>query len=169
MDITGPFLDRKKRRQHQPRCWYLRYSAPKKNEDGTIALGENGRPLLQRHRPYYETKDKAEADKPRILSQETEAGSGEFLFDRTAASDYEAAKRIVGAVPLVEIAKFWRRHHPDKPKENLAELFPKFLQDVEDRLGKERHWSDLKSRGGIFLKTYGTRYPDTISREDVLS
>ena len=88
MEITGPFLDRAK--QGQPKPWYLRYSAPKLNSDGTAVLGRDGKPVLQRHRPYYPTKAKAEADKPRIQEQIGAAGTGRFLFDR---AKYRAAVR----------------------------------------------------------------------------
>jgi hypothetical protein len=87
MEITGPFLDAGKRRNKQPACWFLRYSTPRRNPDGTLVLDAAGKPLLQRHRPYYESKAKAEEDKPRILAQYAATGTGPFLFDRKAAED----------------------------------------------------------------------------------
>lgn len=50
----------------------------------------------------------------------------------------------------------------------MKELLPLFLKDVEDRLGAERHWSDLKSRGGAFVATFGERYPDAVTRNEIL-
>jgi integrase len=169
VEITGPFLDRLKKRRRQPACWFLRYTAPKLNADGTSVLDTEGRPILQRHRPYYETKALAEADKPRILEQHSTTGSGSFLFDRQAAADYESAKKILGDVRLVDVAKFWRLHHPEKPKEKLEELVPKFLKDVEERLGMGRHYSDLKSRVGQFTAAgFSKRYPETVTRQEIL-
>ena len=55
--------------------------------------------MLQRYRHYYEYKAEAEADKPRIREQYEKAGSGQFLFDRKAAADYENALKIVGGMP----------------------------------------------------------------------
>ena len=88
--------------------------------DGTSVLDASGKIVLQRHRPYYESKAKAEAGKPSIREQHEKTGSGRFLFNRNAAEDYESALKMVGGVPLIEIAKFWRLHHPDKPKRKLA-------------------------------------------------
>jgi len=59
MNITGP--SKVPVKVGQARQWYLSYSAPKFNADGTIGGGENGVPILKRHRPCYETKAKAEA------------------------------------------------------------------------------------------------------------
>lgn len=170
MEISGPFLDRRKRRLRRPCCWFLRYSAPKLNADGTSVLDPQGKIVLQRHRPYYESKAKAEADIPGLREQHEKTGSGNFLFDRTAAEDYEGAKTIVGGLPLIEVAKFWRLHHPEKPKRNLAELSLAFLDDVKFRHGEGRHYSDLKSRIGIFLAAgFERRYADTVTRQEVLT
>lgn len=170
MEITGPFLDRAKKANGQPACWYLRYSTPKLNPDGTSVLDIEGKVVLQRHRPYFESKAKAEADKPSIREQHEKTGSGQFLFDRKAAEDYETALKLVGGVPLIEVAKFWRLHHPDKPKRKLAELFLSFLADVKLRHGEGRHYSDLKSRGGAFIKAgFGERYADTVTRQEILT
>ena len=70
---------------------YLRYSAPKRNADGTFVVGANGCPVTQRYRPFYATKAEACADIPRIREQHEAAGSGEFIFNRRAADDYESA------------------------------------------------------------------------------
>ena len=170
MEITGPFLDPEKKRRRAPACWYLRFSTPKLNPDGSSAFDAAGRLILQRHRPYYTSKALAEADKPRIREQHERAGSGQFLFDRRAADDYEAAQRITGGVPLVELAKFWRLHHPDTPKRKLAELARLFLESVKLRQGEGRHLSDLKSRVGAFVAAgFGDRYADTISRQEILA
>ena len=172
MEIGGPFLDRAKKRRGSPKYWYLRYTAPKKNPDETAVLDGAGRPVMQRYRPYYESKALAEADMDRIREQHETTGSGDFLFNRDAAADYDAAKKIVGEVPLVDVAKFWRLHHPETPKEKLAELAPKFLKDVEERLGQGRHYSDLKSRIGQFINpqlgNFGNRYPETVTRQEIL-
>lgn len=167
MKISGPFKDPAKK--GQPKPWYLSYFAPNINSGGTLVLGENGAPALKRHRPYYETKAAAEADKSRIADQHAATGSGNFLFDRKAAEDYDAAQKIVGtSVTMAELARFWRLHHPDQEKKKLKDLLPLFLKDVEERLGQERHWKDLKSRGGAFVGKYCERYPDTITRNEIL-
>lgn len=53
----------------------------------------------KRHRPYYESKAKAEADKPSIREQHEKTGSGQFLFNRKAAENYETALKMVGVPP----------------------------------------------------------------------
>lgn len=169
MEITGPFLDQSKRRNKRPACWILRYSTPRRNADGTFALDAAGKPLLQRHRPYYESKAKEEEDKPSIRAQHEAAGTGQFLFDRKAAEDYEGALKLVGGVPLLEVARFWRLHHPDQPKRRLAALFLAFLEDVKLRHGEGLHFSDLKSRGNAFLSAgFGERYAGTVTRHEIL-
>lgn len=166
MEITGPFLDRSKK--GQPKPWYLRYSTQKLNADGTVVLRPDGHPLLQRHRPYYATRARAEADRPRIIEQYGAAGGGEFLFDRGAAADYEAAKKMVGEMPLVEIAKFWKLHHPDHTKAKLREYLKEFLGEIENKHGKKRYWHDLKSRVGTFLGAgFGERYAESVARRDI--
>jgi integrase len=167
--ITGPFLDAKKKKGRQPKPWYLRYSAPKTREDGSLVLSPKGRPVLQRHRPFYATKADAEADKPRLAAQFAKTGSGDFLFDRRAAEDYDAAKRLVGDVSLLEVARFWRLHHPEKKTETLADWAPRFFEAIQNRVGDTRHPRDLKSRVGIFLRAgFGARLPATVSRKEVL-
>ncbi len=169
MVITGPHLDPQKKSGKQPKPWYLRYTAPKTDASGALMLNSNGSPMLKRHRPFYKTKAAAEADKPRILEQHATAGSGTFLFDRGAAEDYEVARKIVGVVPLVEVAKFWRLHHPEGVLKKLGEWQESFLSETELRLGKTRQIEDLKSRVGAFLKAgFSERYPETITRNEVL-
>jgi hypothetical protein len=56
-----------------------------------------------------------------------------------------------------------RLHHPKDPKRKLGQLIEEFLADLKSRLGEERHYHDLKSRGRIFVGAgFGSRYPDTI-------
>lgn len=170
MEITGPFYDRAKKRSGRTGCWYLRYSVPRAKPDGSFVINADGKVVLQRHRPYYDSKALAEADKPRIQEQYGKAGAGEFLFNRVAAEDYDAALKLSGGVPMLELAKFWRLHHPEKPKRKLAELFDAFLEDLKLRNGEGRHYNDVKSRGTIFIKSgFGERYPETVTREEILT
>ena len=167
MNITGPFLDKAKHGQPSP--WYLRYTAPRKNADGTTVLQDDGRPVMQRFRPYYQSKAKAKADITRINEQHDATGAGDFIMDRQAASEFDAAKKIVGEVSLLDVAKFWRRHHPEKPVANLETLLPLFLADIEMRLGKGRTWSDRQSRVKAFLRAgFAARNPDTVDRDEIL-
>lgn len=170
VEITGPFLDEAKKLIGRPACWYLRYSAPKRNADGTHILDEVGRHVIQRHRPYYETKAEAQADVPRIREQHEVAGSGQFIFNRGAADDYESALKLAGGVAMLELAKFWRLHHPEKPKRRLRELMDAFLADVKLRHGDGAHYRDLKSRGRAFIAAdFGERYADTVTRQEILA
>ena len=161
--ITGPHYDKTRKR------WHLYWTTPRKNPDGTIQLKPNGRPVLDRHRPPYATRAEAEADKVRIEAQYEQTGSGEFLFDRAAAADYEAAKKIIGNVAMVEAARFWRLHHPEQPKQKIAELFTLFLADAKERLQETRHVGDLDSRVGTYVKAVGERYPDTVTRLEIMA
>jgi integrase len=168
MKIGGPFLDPAKK--GQPRPWYLSYFLPRLNPDGSAQLDARGKPVLARMRPFYESKAKAAADIARIREEHSAVGSSSFVVNRDAAAEYEAAKRIVGEVSLLDVAKFWRRHHPEKPKQRLEELVTLFLADVEMRLEPGRHWSDRKSRLGAFLRAgFGPRYPESVDRAEVLN
>ncbi|PTY04233.1 hypothetical protein DB347_20260 [Opitutaceae bacterium EW11] len=161
--ITGPHYDKTRKR------WYLYWTTPRKNPDGTIQLRPNGRPVLDRHRPPYPTRAEAATDKARIEAQYEQTGSGEFLFDRAAAADYESAAKILGEVPMVEAARFWRLHHPEQPKLTMAQLYPLFLEALLKRFKREtRHTRDLKSRVGIYVKTVANRYPETVTRKGIL-
>lgn len=166
-EIHGPHRDPAK--LGQPKQWYLRYLAPERNADGTPVLDQNGNPKLKRYRPFYESKAKAAADIPRLLAQFGEAGHGAFIQSRAAAEEYEKAKQIAPEISLVDAAKFWRLHHPLRDTKLVGELVPLFLADVERRVGKTRHWSDLKSRlNGRFSARFAKRIPETITRQDVM-
>ena len=169
MNVCGPYKDKTKVELGAPTPWYLSYFAPKLLPDGTIALDPEKRPILQRHRSYYPTKATAEADKPRLETQHAATGTGGYLFDRRAAEDYEQAKKIMGdGVTMVDVAKFWRLHHPLSDKKKVAQLVADFLGEISGSLGEERHWSDLKSRLGKFVVAgYGDRYPETITRDSI--
>lgn len=170
MKITGPFLDPAKK--GQPKPWYLRVAAPAKNKDGTVILNEKGRAILKRHRPYYETKAKAEADKPALAAQYGAAGaetSGGIL-SRAQAAEYEEAKALAPEVPLPDLARFWRLHHPLTKVAKIGELSPIFLAELETLLGKKtRGWQDLNSRVPQFARAFAERIPETITRDEFLS
>lgn len=166
-EVYGPHRDPDKK--GQPKEWYLLYSTPERNADGTPILDEDGKPKLRRHRPHYASKAKAAADIPRLLAQFGESGHGAFIQSRAAADEYEQAKQIAPEISLVDAAKFWRLHHPRQDTKNISELLPPFLDDIERRLGKTRHWSDLKSRlNGPFKVKFGHRIPETIPRHEVM-
>jgi hypothetical protein len=167
MKIGGPYYD--KLRRGQPKPWYLSRSTERKNPDGSSVIGTNGKALRQRQRTYYESKSLATADIPRIRAQQEETGSSGYVLNRKAAEEYEIAKKITGENSLVEVAKFWRLHHPATPKAKLGELLPGFLKDLESRVEKGRHVDDRTSRLGAFLRAgYDGRYPETVTRANVL-
>ena len=142
-----------------------------RNPDGSPVLDENGRIVLDRERPFYETKEKAEADKARYEQQHATAGaSGVGLLTREQLLDYELAKGIVQDVPLLELAKFWRLHHPATAADPLHVLVPKFLEELKALNNGEatRHYNDLKSRLGIFCGTLGQRMPGSVTKQEIL-
>lgn len=166
-EVHGPYRDPAKR--GQPKEWYLRYSAPVRNADGTPVLDAAGNPTFKRCRPFYESKAKAAADIPRLLAQFAETGHGAFVHSRAAAEEYEQAKQIAPEISLIDAAKFWRLHHPLKDTKVIGELVPPFLADVERRVGRTRHWSDLKSRlNGRFSARFAKQIPETVTRQDVM-
>ena len=71
MHIAGPFFDDKlgtgTGRAKKTKRWFLSYFATVTSADG--------KPRKKRFRPYYESKDAAIADKPRIEQQHGCAGS----------------------------------------------------------------------------------------------
>ncbi|MDB6165516.1 MAG: hypothetical protein JWQ83_656, partial [Lacunisphaera sp.] len=81
MKISGPHRDR------QRGNWYLSYSEPKLGANGSPLMKE-GRVVLKRHRPHYDSAQLAEADKPRIRGQFGTSGGGDFVHSRAAQSDY---------------------------------------------------------------------------------
>src|SRR4051794_11418092 len=107
MKIGGPWFNNKKR--GRPKAWWLSYFIPKKNPDGTIVLS-NGKPVLERKRPYYASRALAEADKPAILAQYASAGASASggVLTRENAAEFEAAKKFVPEASLVDVVKFWR-------------------------------------------------------------
>jgi hypothetical protein len=172
MKIGGPFLDPIKKRRRQAKSWYLSYFVPKKNPDGSIVMRE-GRPVLERKRPYYKSKDEAAADKPAILAQYGSAGTGTDgagVLTREQVAEFEAARAIVPEFSLVDVAKFFRLHHPSNAVRRIRELAPRFVEDVRARHGETAHFADMKSRIGVLLVAhFGERIPATVTRAEALA
>jgi hypothetical protein len=167
MHIAGPFLDPQRKRAKKK--WFLRYFAAEENPDGSPKLNEHGHAVKKKRRPYYETKDAAVADKTRLETQHATAGTGTAgVLSRAQLEDYEQARREVAEIPLLELARFWRVHHPRSATATVAELVPQFRTWVESRLGKTRHLEDLKSRLHLFGGKFGERLPATITRAEFL-
>lgn len=167
MKIAGPFLNRA--RTKSPKKWYLSYFAPEKFKDGTLVL-RGGKPVRKRHRPYYATKEDAQADKAALLAQFASSGVSTKggILTREEVEDYDHAKTIVPEASLSDMARFWRMHHPLQQVLRVKEVGPVFLRSMLSRLGKTAGYEDLKSRIGIFEMTFGDRIPDTISRGEFL-
>jgi hypothetical protein len=165
--VFGPFRDPQKR--GQPKSWFLRYSAPELDAKGKPQTNADGKILVRRQRPYYESKALALADRERIVAQFGTTGSGAFVQSRAASEEYEQAKAILGKVNLVDAARFYLLHHPEAAKLTVEQWIPEFLANVKQRLGETRHLSDLKCRlNGAFLEKFGTRLPETIVRREIL-
>src|SRR5207302_1671883 len=108
MKITGPFRDRKKKKQGYPKTWYLRVKVPRTKPDGAPELDEKGRPQLRRERPFYATRGEAVADIPRLEAQYATGGaSSGGVLTRADLEDLEQARRDVPGVPIRELARFW--------------------------------------------------------------
>jgi hypothetical protein len=169
MKIGGPFYDSS--RSDQPKKWYLSYFIPKKHPDGTIVLRE-GKPVLIRKRPYYDSKDDAQADKPAILAKYASAGTtvAGGVLTRDQVAEYEQAKVLVPEASLSDLARFWRTHHPLTVVKRVRELAPIYLADLMARLGKTAHYEDLKSRvGNLLVSRFGDRIPETITRQEAMA
>lgn len=169
MKIGGPFLD--KDRRGSPKRWYLSFFIPKKRADGSIELNAKGRPILVRKRPYYASRDDAAADKPVLAAQYAAGGTAgpAGILNREQVSDYEQARAIAPEVPLAELARFWRLHHPLQAVASIAELVPLFTDELKARVGETRHWGDLKHRLSVFCRSYGDRNPQTFTRDEFLT
>jgi hypothetical protein len=48
-------------------------------------------------------------------------------------------------------------------------LIPQFTSVIEARVGKTRHWEDLKNRLATWAKVFGERIPATITRDEVMT
>ena len=169
MKIGGPFLD--KQRRKSVKKWYLSYFVPRLEKDGRPVLVE-GKAVLERKRPYYETKDAAQADKPRILAQYGAAGAAAAggVLSGDQAREYEQARAIVAEVSLVEVARFYRLHHPLGEAKKVGELVTLMLDTLLARLGKKnRHYQDLKSRLPMFAVRFGDRIPETLTRSELMA
>ena len=190
MTVTGPFHDKTKKRRKgrkKPKRWYLRVVKEAKDSSGAQIM-KNGEVVTKRWRPYFWSEPLAQAEKDSIESQADSAGSGDFVHTRATATEYDKAKKIVGKASLIDVAKFWRTHHPELPTEQCRKLFPKFILhmrrmdagegvqvEVDDAglpkpTGDNRNISDLRSRVGAFVETeYGARFPKSIDRDDVFA
>lgn len=167
MKITGPFLDRQAKDKEKP--WYLLVRVMKKNPDGTAVL-VNGKIVLRRLRPHYGTQSAAIADIPSLEAQYAVAGaSAGGILTRAQVEEYERAKSVVPEASLVDVAQFWRLHHPLTATCRIKDLIPLFLEFIEARLGRTEHWRDLKWRLRAFSAKFAERIPATIQRDDILA
>jgi len=149
MTISGPFRDPARK------AWYLLIGLPKRSPDGSPVL-RGGKSVIQRWRPYYPTRAKALADIDRIKDQHDTAGSDQGgVLTRQQAVEFNQAKNVAPEVSLIELARFWRLHHPETTQRRLGEWQADFYKDVEGRLGHTRHWDDLRSRIAILCRTFG--------------
>ncbi|MET0263329.1 MAG: hypothetical protein ABW223_10555, partial [Rariglobus sp.] len=151
--------------------WYLSYFVPKTDGQGAIIL-VGGKSVMERKRPYYETQEAAQADKPRIVAQYASGGTsstGSGVLSRDQAAEYEEAKAIAPEVRLAELAKFWRRHHPLHATLRISDHVERVLEILRVRRGDhDSQYLDLKSRLGIFAASFGQRLPDTITRKEII-
>lgn len=169
MKISGPHFDQA--RKSAKKSWWLSYSVPKIGPDGAAVIGENGRAVLERKRPYYETQADAIADKPRIAAQYGTGGAGAFVQSREAMAEYEAARRVLPAgVSLVQVAEYWRRHHPAGEAMTLGVARERFIANRKLLLGedKQRHVQDLSWRTKAFVDTRAERVPASVARKEIL-
>lgn len=166
MNIKGPFLNRQRRRSKLK--WYLSYFVPKLGPNGAAAVVD-GRVVMQRERPHYESQDKANADKDRIAKQYGVAGAGEFVRSRAAQSDYDQARAILpGGVTALAAAQFYMQQNPMGKVVLLEEGRELFLAQREKLVGKTRHWKDLKWRTAAFAKAYPGRPAASIVRKEAM-
>ena len=189
MKATGPYYDQRKAdRGEKP--WSLGgLKVPVKNPDGTDKRDASGAIIFRRHRMYFSSEKAARAEMDRLNGQHESTGSTdlELVLNREQISDYAAAKRIIGNTSMESVARFWRQHHPDKPLATCATLVAEFLDAYFKRLVSDatdlnggrpvdpkdvkptKHLNDLRSRLGTFAaSTYGSRYPKTVTRNDIL-
>lgn len=167
MKIGGPFRD--KARRQATKKWYLSYFVPKIVATGSAVLVD-GKPVLERKRPYYETQEDAQADKPRILAQYGAAGNmvEGGVLSREDAAEFAEAKKIAPEVSLPDLARFWRKHHPLEATMRISGHVKRVLDRIEARGGRTKQWEDLKSRLKIFAGAFGERIPETITRKEFI-
>lgn len=167
MHIGGPFHD--KSRRDAKRSWYLSYFVPKVDADGKPVLVD-GRAVMKRERPYYETKTAAQEDKPRLQAQYAAGGTTEAgLVTRAEIEDLSQARDIAPGVSMSDLARFWRIHHPALKVESIDELAERFLPTVKARLGATDHITDLSWRVRRFAATFKGRVPGSVTRPEVMA
>ncbi len=164
--VSGPYLNSKK---FGPRKWYLHFRVPATNPDGSPKIDAKGRQKFERRRPHFKTRQEAEIEAQFIREQYDVAGFSSSLLSRAAVMEYEAAKNIVGDVNLVELARFWRTHHPSKVIYTVGQLVEIFLERLKKRVGDTRHVGDMSARlRGRFVDVFGSRYPESIQRKEII-
>jgi len=167
VNITGPFLD--KQRRTSKRKWYLHYCVPELGANGSPVMVE-GKVKMERHRPYYESKALAEADKPRIRGQYGTAGAGDFIHSRDAQSDYSQAVGLLPAgVTVTMAAQFYARHNPKGEVVTLEIARSKFLEQRKLLVGDTRHYRDLDWRTAAFVTAHSGRPAASITRSETMT
>lgn len=167
MKVSGPHLN--KSRRQSKRRWYLSYFEPKSNDQGQPVLDLEGRPVIVRRRPHYETRAAAEADRPRIVAQVSSAGNaGGAVFTRDQVADIQAARQVEPFASFLSLARFWKRHNPDQAAARVNQLRIAFLVDAERRKPSRYHLSDLTSHTAKLSKVFGERAPGSIEKREII-
>lgn len=164
MNIRGPF--RNKRRGN----WYLSYFVPKLGPNGAAVLTSDGKVVLDRHRPHYDSKDLAAADKPRILAQFGAGGGGDFVHSRTAQEDYERARKLLPpGVTVAMAAQFYLKHNPTGEAVTLEKAREDFLAHHKLLVGdKSRGYKDYSWRTKAFVAKFPGRLAASIVRTEAI-
>lgn len=166
MKISGPFFDPARKGAKKP--WFLDYFAPVLDDEGRpVVVG--GKVQRKRRRPRYESKALAMADKESLQEQYATAGAGSFMHSRESLADFEAARRILPAgVSLLTAARHWLKHNPAIVPATIEAKQAEFLAHLELLHGKDRHYSDLKSRTGDLVRAFAGRDPNTVTRKEAM-
>lgn len=104
MEISGPCLDKVKKRRHEPSCWFLRYTTPKLKPDGTSVLDSEGRQC---------GSDTAPTIPPRL--RQWNIAPAKFPVSRNASLSFALPRRSgiaeIGGV-ILPFWGSWLRGHP---------------------------------------------------------
>lgn len=162
MKIGGPFKNKARGN------WYLSYFVPRLGPNGAPTMKE-GKVVLERHRPHYDSKAKAEADKPRVRGQAGTAGAGDFIHSREAQTDYsQAIGRLPAGVTVSMAADFYVRHNPQGEVITLELGRTRFLEQRKKLVGETRHYKDLDWRTKAFVDAHPGRAAASPTRKEAM-
>lgn len=125
-----------------------------------------GKPVRQ----HFANRDEAEKRLAALQRQYAHEGTAGLVMDAQARSDYFAARKILGRVPLLEAVQYYVRHHPHvETNLTVQEAQAEWLLELEVANLSARTRKNLRNRTTAWILDEGLVQLDQLTRTAVLA